>query len=154
MSTLQKGDKAPLFTLKNQGGASVALKDLKGEKVVLYFYPKDDTPGCTKQACNIRDNFKALKKHKINVFGISPDDVASHEKFIEKYDLNFPLLADPNKKAIEKYGVWVEKNMYGNKFMGLKRTTFLINEDGKIHHIIKGVKTAEHSEQILKYWDL
>jgi peroxiredoxin Q/BCP len=154
MSTLEKGSKAPLFTLKNQDGESVALKDYKGQKVVLYFYPKDDTPGCTKQACNIRDNFKELKKHKINVFGISMDDEESHTKFIKKYKLNFPLLADPGKKAIEKYGVWVEKNMYGNKFMGIKRTTFLINEDGKIHHIIKGVKTAEHSSQILKYWDL
>jgi len=154
MSTLAKGDKAPLFTLKNQDGESVALKDLQGEKVVLYFYPKDDTPGCTKQACNIRDNSKVLKKHKINVFGISPDDVKSHVDFIEKFDLNFTLLADPGKKAIEKYGVWVERNMYGNKFMGIKRTTFLINEDGKIHHIIKGVKTGEQTEQILKYWNL
>lgn len=154
MSTLAKGDKAPLFTLKNQDGESVALKDLQGQKVVLYFYPKDDTPGCTKQACNIRDNSKVLKKHKISVYGISPDDVESHQNFIKKFKLNFQLLADPKKKAIEKYGVWVEKNMYGNKFMGIKRTTFLINEDGKIHHIIKGVKTAEQTEQILKYWDL
>lgn len=154
MSTLAKGDKAPLFTLKNQDGESVALKDLQGQKVVLYFYPKDDTPGCTKQACNIRDNSKVLKKHKINVFGISPDDVQSHVDFTKKFKLNFTLLADPTKKVIEKYGVWVEKNMYGNKFMGIKRTTFLINEDGKIHHIIKGVKTAEQTEQILKYWDL
>jgi peroxiredoxin Q/BCP len=154
MSTLAKGDKAPLFTLKNQDGESVALKDLQGEKVVLYFYPKDDTPGCTKQACNIRDNSKVLKKHKINVYGISPDDEESHQKFIKKFKLNFQLLADPKKKAIEKYDVWVERNMYGNKFMGIKRTTFLINEDGNIHHIIKGVKTAEQTEQILKYWDL
>lgn len=154
MSTLTAGDKAPLFTLKNQDGDSVSLKDLKGEKVVLYFYPKDDTPGCTKQACNIRDNSKVLKKHKINVLGISMDDEASHTAFIKKYKLNFPLLADPKKKAIDKYGVWAEKNLYGNKFMGIKRTTFLINEDGKIHHIIKGVKTAEQTEQILKYWDL
>lgn len=154
MSVLEKGAKAPLFTLKNQDGASVALKDLQGQKVVLYFYPKDDTPGCTKQACNIRDNSKILKKHKINVFGISPDDEESHQQFIKKFKLNFTLLADPKKKVIEKYGVWVEKNMYGNKFMGIKRTTFLINEDGKIHHIIKGVKTAEQTEQILKYWDL
>jgi peroxiredoxin Q/BCP len=154
MSTLAKGDKAPLFTLKNQDGESVALKDLQGEKVVLYFYPKDDTPGCTKQACNIRDNSKVLKKHKINVYGISPDDEESHQQFIKKFKLNFQLLADPKKKAIEKYDVWVERNMYGNKFMGIKRTTFLINEDGNIHHIIKGVKTAEQTEQILKYWDL
>ncbi len=154
MTTLAKGDKAPLFTLKNQDGASVALKDFKGQKVVLYFYPADDTPGCTKQACNVRDNSKILKKHKINVFGISPDDEESHQKFIKKFKLNFPLLADPKRKAIEKYGVWGEKNMYGNKFMGLKRTTFLIDEEGMIHHIIKGVKTAEQTEQILKYWNL
>ncbi len=154
MSTLAKGDKAPLFTLKNQDGEAVALKDLAGKKVVLYFYPKDDTPGCTKQACNIRDNVSALKKHNIAVFGISMDDVESHDKFAKKYKLNFPILSDPGKKAIEKYGVWVEKNMYGNKFMGIKRTTFLINEDGKIHHIIKSVKTDQHADQILKYWDL
>ena len=154
MSELKKGDKAPLFTLKNQAGESVALKDYAGQKVVLFFYPKDDTPGCTKQACNIRDNSKLLKTHKINVFGISMDDEESHTSFIKKFNLNFPLLADPTRKAIDKYDVYGEKNLYGNKFMGIKRTTFMINEDGTIHHIIKGVKTDTHTEQILKFWGI
>lgn len=150
MTTLEKGQKAPLFTLKNEKGESVALKDFKGQKVAIYFYPADDTPGCTKQSCNLRDNYKELKKQKVAILGISPDDETSHTEFIKKYKLPFPLLADPKHKAIDKYGVWGEKNLYGNKFMGLKRTTFLINEEGTIHHIIKGVKTTEHSAQILK----
>ncbi len=150
MTTLVKGDKAPLFTLKNEKGEAVALKDFKGQKVVLYFYPADDTPGCTAQACNISDNYKDLKKNKIAIFGISPDDEASHIAFSKKYKLPFALLADPKHKAIEKYGVWGEKNMYGRKFMGMKRTTFLLDEEGNIHKVIKGVKTADHTAQILK----
>jgi thioredoxin-dependent peroxiredoxin len=150
MVTLEAGNKAPLFTLKNESGESVALKDLKGQKVVLYFYPADDTPGCTKQACNIKDNYKELKKHKISIFGISPDDEESHTKFIKKYKLPFSLLSDPKHQAIEKYGVWGEKNMYGRKFMGMKRTTFLLDEEGNIYKVIKGVKTAEHTAQVLK----
>lgn len=152
MITLQAGEKAPTFSLKNEKGEIVSLKDFVGEKVAIYFYPKDDTPGCTKQACNIRDNYKVLKKHHIQVIGISADDELSHASFAKKYKLPFPLLADPQMKVIKKYGVWGEKNLYGNKFMGIIRTTFLIDDKGKIHHIIKGVKTADHSAQILKHF--
>ncbi len=146
---LKEGDAAPDFTAKNQDGEEIKLADYKGEKVVLYFYPKDDTPGCTKQACSLRDGFSNLKANNITVLGVSTDDEKSHRKFIEKYDLPFTLLADTDKEIVNKYGVYGEKNMYGKKYMGTNRTTFLIDEDGKIAKIMKKVKVAEHADEVL-----
>lgn len=153
MAQLNAGDKAPDFKTKDQNGNTVSLKDLKGRKVALYFYPEDDTPTCTIEACNLRDNFADLEKHGITILGISPDDSEKHKKFEAKYSLPFTLLADPDLKIANAYGVWGEKNLYGNKFMGIKRTTFLIDEKGDIHHIIKQVRSKEHSAQILKVWN-
>lgn len=150
MTQLTTGDKAPDFTGIDQNGEKVSLKDLRGKKVVLYFYPKNFTPGCTTEACNLRDNYLDLKEAGMEVIGVSPDDGESHKKFEEKYELPFTLVADPDKKIIEKYGVWGEKNMYGKKSMGLFRTTFLIDEKGVIYKIFKKPKTAVHSEEILK----
>lgn len=150
MTTLTEGEKAPDFKAKDQNGNSVSLKDFQGKKVVLYFYPADDTPTCTIEACNLRDNYSDLKKAGLVVIGVSPDDKTSHKKFEEKYDLPFILLEDPTKKIIEKYGVWGEKNMYGKKYMGLLRTTFLIDEKGLIMKIFKKPKSKIHSEEILK----
>ncbi len=147
---IEVGEKAPDFVGKDQDEKKVKLSDYKGKKVALYFYPKDDTPGCTKQACSLRDGFSDLKKNNIEVIGVSADDKESHQKFIEKYDLPFILLADTDKDIINKYGVYGEKNMYGKKFMGIKRTTFLIDEEGKIKKIFKRVKTDEHAEEVLK----
>jgi peroxiredoxin Q/BCP len=152
MITLSEGDKAPLFTLLSQAGEKVSLKDFKGQKVVLYFYPEDDTPTCTIQACNLRDNFEHLKKNGIVLLGISPDDVVKHKKFIQKFELPFTLLADPEKKVINKYGVWGEKNLYGRKYMGLHRTTFLVDENGIIKKIFKKPRSANHTNEILKTW--
>ena len=146
---LEVGNKAPDFSVKDQDGKVVKLKDFKGKKVVLYFYPKDDTPGCTKQACSLRDGFPKLKKNNIEILGVSIDDEKSHQKFIEKYDLPFTLLADTEKEVVNKYGVYGEKNMYGRKYMGTNRTTFLIDEDGKIVKIFKRVKVAEHADEVL-----
>jgi peroxiredoxin Q/BCP len=155
MSTaLQAGTKAPAFSLKNQEGKKVSLKDFKGQKLVLFFYPKDMTPTCTVEACNLRDNYSALQKKGIQVLGISPDDETSHTKFISKHELPYPLLADPEQKMLTDYGVWGEKSMYGRKYMGVLRTTFLINEDGKIHDIITKVEAKNHAAQILKVWGL
>lgn len=150
MTHLNIGDKAPDFSAKDQNGKTVSLKDFKGKKVVLYFYPKDFTPGCTTEACNLRDNYTDLKDAGMEVIGVSPDDEESHKKFVEKHELPFILLADPDKKIIDKYGVWGEKNMYGKKSMGIFRTTFLIDEKGVIYKIFKKPKTAVHSEEILK----
>lgn len=147
---LKAGEKAPLFTAKDQNGNKVSLSDFKGQKVVLYFYPADDTPGCTKQACNLRDNHTKLLDAGIKVIGISPDENESHQAFTEKYSLPFPLLPDPKHTIIEKYGVWGEKNLYGKKFDGLHRTTFVIDEKGTIQKIFLRPKTAEHAEEILK----
>lgn len=147
---LNEGDKAPDFKVNNQNGEPVSLKDYKGKKVVLYFYPKDDTPGCTKEACNLRDNYDAMLKQGYAILGVSPDKEAKHQKFIEKYELPFDLLADTEKEIAEAYGVWVEKNMYGRKYMGIARTTFVIDEKGVISEIIKKVDTKAHAEQILK----
>lgn len=149
MTHLAEGEKAPDFKAKDQNGNTVALKDFKGKKVVLYFYPEDDTPTCTIEACNLRDNYTELKKAGLVVIGVSPDDKKSHKKFEEKYSLPFILLEDPEKKIINKYGVWGEKNLYGRKFMGLHRTTFLIGEDGTIIKIFKKPKSKIHSEEIL-----
>ena len=150
MANLTTGDLAPSFTSKDQNGQAISLAQFKGQKVVLYFYPKDDTPGCTKQACNLRDNYDALLKAGYQVLGISTDDEASHLKFIEKYNLPFSLIADTDRSINESYGVWKEKNMYGKKSWGTVRTTFVIDEEGKIADIIKRVKTEEHTAQILK----
>ncbi len=151
---LNKGDKAPNFTTTDQNGKKISLNDYTGKKVVLYFYPEDDTPTCTDQACNFRDNTSLLKEKDITVLGISPDGVGKHKDFEKKYELPFTLLTDEDKKVANLYNTWGEKNLYGNKFMGIKRTTFLINEDGTIHHIIKRVKAKEHTHQILEKWGL
>lgn len=148
--SLQAGDKAPVFKGKDQDGKEIKLSDFKGKKVVLYFYPKDDTPGCTAQACSLRDNYTALLKSNYEVIGVSSNDEKSHRKFITKYKLPFPLIADVDKSINELYGVWAEKSMFGKKYMGTVRTTFVINEKGVIEEVIDKVKTAEHAEQILK----
>ena len=147
---LQVGQKAPTFTGVDQDGNKVSLGDLKGEKVVLFFYPEDDTPTCTVQACNLRDNHSLLKKNGFRVIGISPNDESSHLKFKEKFSLPFTLLADPQHKIIEKYGVWGEKNLYGRKYMGLHRTTFVLDEKGVIQKIFLRPKNKAHAEEILK----
>ncbi len=147
---LKKGDKAPDFTAKDQNGHPVSLSQFKGKKVVLYFYPKDNTPGCTAEACNLRDNYDRLKKAGYEVIGVSKDSEKSHQKFIEKHDLPFTLIADTEKEVHEKYGTWEEKSMYGRKYMGTARTTFLIDENGMIEDIIEKVKTKDHTAQILK----
>lgn len=146
---LEKGRKAPEFTGKDQDGKDVSLADFRGKKVVLYFYPKDQTPGCTAQACNLRDNYQELQQQGYVVLGVSPDSEASHRKFIEKQNLPFPLIADEDKSIHQKYDVWKEKNMYGRKYMGTVRTTFVIDEEGTIEDIIKKVKTKDHTAQIL-----
>jgi peroxiredoxin Q/BCP len=146
---LEAGQKAPSFKGKNQSGESVSLKDYLGKKLAIFFYPEDDTPTCTEQACNLRDNYALLKKEGIEVVGISPDDVKSHEQFIGKFELPYTLVADPQKKIIEAYGVWGEKNMYGRKYMGLIRTTFLVDEKGVIKHIIKKPRVRQHAEEII-----
>lgn len=152
MTELQAGDKAPDFKTKDQNGNTVSLKDYKGQKVVLFFYPEDDTPTCTVEACNLRDNYAALKKEGFTLLGISPDDEAKHKKFEEKFSLPFTLLADPDLKIANKYNVWGEKQLYGRKFMGIKRTTYLIDEKGVIVHVIRRVLSKQHSQQILKAW--
>ena len=148
---LQIGMKAPEFTLLNQNGESVSLSDFRGKKVVLYFYPKDNTSGCTAEACSLRDNYTELRKQGYEVIGVSVDSSTSHRKFIDKYELPFPLIADTEKKLVESMGVWGEKSMYGRKYMGTFRTTFLINEEGIIEKVYspKEIKTKTHGEQIL-----
>jgi peroxiredoxin Q/BCP len=148
MSTLKAGDRAPDFSVQNQDGKTIKLSDFKGRKVVLYFYPKDDTSGCTAEACNLRDNYTDLKARGYEVIGVSVDDVKSHDKFVKKYSLPFNLVADTEKKIVEAYGVWAEKSMYGRTYMGTKRTTFLIDEKGKIDKIIDKVDTKNHTAQI------
>ncbi|MES2479285.1 MAG: thioredoxin-dependent thiol peroxidase [Bacteroidota bacterium] len=149
---LKVGDKAPDFKAKDQNGNFVTLKDFKGQKVALYFYPKDDTPTCTVQACNLRDNFAALGAHGITVLGVSVDEEKKHKKFEAKYSLPFTLIADTEKTIVEDYGVWGEKQFMGKTIIGTHRTTFLIDEKGKIVHIIDKVKSKIHSEQILEFW--
>lgn len=146
---MKVGQKAPVFTAMNDKGEKVKLSDLKGKKVVLYFYPKDDTPGCTKEACAFRDGIDEIKSRGAVVLGVSADSVDSHKKFKSKFDLNFPLLADADKKIVEDYGVWKEKSMYGKKFMGIERTTFIIDEEGKISHIFPKVKVDQHYDEVL-----
>jgi len=149
MSTLKIGDKAPVFTAKNQQGDSVSLSDFSGKKVILYFYPKDMTPGCTAESCNLRDNYTLLQKEGFEVLGVSADDEKKHQKFIDKYELPFTLLADTDKKVCEAYGVWGLKKFMGREYMGINRVTFVIDEKGTIIHIINKVKTKAHAEQIL-----
>lgn len=147
---LKVGSKAPDFRLPASDGSIISLSDLKGKKVVLYFYPKDDTPGCTKEACSFRDNLSRVKKKGAVVLGISKDSSASHQKFSEKYDLSFPLLSDEKLEVIKSYGAWLQKSMMGRKFMGIERTTFVIDEKGIISHIFPKVKVEGHAEEVLK----
>jgi peroxiredoxin Q/BCP len=147
---IEPGQNAPVFTLTADDGTKVRLSDLVGSPVVLYFYPKDDTPGCTKEACAFRDADADLKKLGAALLGVSPDDVASHVKFRDKYSLNFPLLADPDHAVAEKYGAWREKNMYGKKSMGIQRSTFVIDSTGKVARAWKAVKVDGHDEQVLE----
>ncbi len=149
MTKLKEGDKAPNFKSKDQNGNPVALADFKGKKLVLYFYPKDDTPGCTKEACNFRDNYSMLKKKGFEVVGVSTDNEKSHQKFIDKYDLPFTLISDDDKKIVEAFGVWGEKKFMGKTYLGTNRVTFLI-EDGKILKIITKVDTNDSAKQILE----
>jgi thioredoxin-dependent peroxiredoxin len=148
---LNPGDKAPDFSLHDQENKKINLRDFIGkQEVVLYFYPKDDTPGCTKEACGFRDSIKAFQKKDVVVLGVSNDDTASHEKFAKKYELPFSLLSDVDKKVVEAYGVYKEKNMYGRKYMGIERTTFVIGKDGKVKRIFPKVKVDRHVEEILE----
>ena len=147
--TLQIGDQAPAFQVKDQSGKTIQLSDYKGHKLAIYFYPKDNTPGCTVQACNLRDNYEMLQNKGIQIVGVSIDSETSHEKFIKKFDLPFPLLADTDKAMVNQFGVWVEKSMYGKTYMGIARTTFLIDENGKIINIIAKVDTKDHTSQII-----
>ena len=152
MTTLTEGQKAPAFKGRDQNGNMVSLADFKGEKVALYFYPEDDTPTCTIQACNLRDNHALLRQQGFVVLGVSPDDERSHLKFEKKFDLPFTLIADPSHAIIDQYGVWGEKNLYGRKYMGLHRTTFLIDEEGKIRKIFLKPKSRQHAEDIVAFW--
>ncbi len=144
------GDPAPLFTLADDRGEQVSLADLRGQRVILYFYPKDDTPGCTTQACGIRDGWAQVEALDVALFGISPDAPASHAKFRAKFDLPYPLLADEGHAVAEQYGVWVEKSMYGKKYMGVERSTFIIGTDGLVEHVLHKVKPGEHLDLIVK----
>ena len=147
---LKEGSTAPAFKTTNADGETVSLKDLRGQKVVLYFYPKDDTPGCTKEACSFRDAFAKFKKSGIAVLGVSPDSAASHKKFATKYKLPFTLLADTDKSISEAYGVYGEKKFMGRTYMGVHRTTFLIDEKGKIRKVFEQVKPEEHASEVLE----
>lgn len=147
---IKENQKAPNFKLKNQNGELVSLDSLKGRNVVLYFYPKDDTPGCTKEACSFRDEFPKFNKLNAVILGVSPDSVESHKKFIAKYKLPFDLLSDEKKDVLEKYGVWKEKSLYGKKYMGVVRTTVIIDKEGKIKKIFPNVKVDGHSEEVME----
>jgi peroxiredoxin Q/BCP len=149
MNLLQAGAKAPDFNTSDQSGKKVGLKDYRGKKVVLYFYPKDDTPGCTKEACAFRDHFAEFKKLGVEVLGVSVDTEKSHKSFAEKFKLPFTLLADTEKKIVNAYGVWGEKSMYGRKYMGTSRVTYLIDESGRIAAVFPKVKPEEHAGEIL-----
>ena len=152
MIQVSEGMKAPAFKGKDQNGDTVSLSDLKGKKVVLYFYPEDDTPTCTIEACNLRDNYGLLKKEGFEVIGVSPDDSSSHKKFEKKFSLPFTLVADPEHTIIDKYGVWGEKQLYGRKYMGLHRTTFIIDEKGIVRKVYTKPRSKQHAEDIVKFW--
>ncbi len=149
MALLDVGATAPGFKSIDQNGEPISLAEFKGKKVVLYFYPKDDTPGCTKEACAFRDNFPKFKKLNVEVLGVSVDDQKKHKKFAEKFDLPFRLVVDDEKKIVQDYGVWGEKSMYGKKYFGTNRVTYLIDENGKIEHVFPKVKPETHAEEIL-----
>ena len=151
---LKIGQKAPAFALPNQDGKIMKLSDFKGKKVVLYFYPKDDTPGCTKESCAFRDGLDEIHASGAVVLGISGDSVDSHKKFVKKFNLNFPLLSDEKKTVLQAYGVWKEKSLYGRKFMGIERTTFIIDEQGKLDDIFQKVKVDGHLEEVLAELDV
>ena len=150
MNQLSVGQEAPKFAAENQKGELISLEDFKGSKVILYFYPKDNTPGCTAQACNLTENISALKKEGFIVLGVSPDGKKSHNKFIDKYNLQFDLLVDEDKKLCNAYGVWGSKKFMGREYDGVHRTTFIIDENGMIDQIINKVETKRHSQQILE----
>lgn len=147
--TLNIGDKAPSFSCKNEKGELVSLNEYKGKNLVLYFYPKDDTPGCTSEACDLRDNYQSFLSKGFEVLGVSPDNEKKHQKFISKYELPFSLLADEDHAVAEAYGVWAEKSMYGRKYMGILRTTFVIDSNGIISNIIEKVDTKAHTKQLI-----
>ena len=149
MPKLNIGDKAPDFSLPSTDGRTISLGDLRGKKVVLYFYPKDSTPGCTKEACDFRDNVDRLKRKGARVIGVSADSVKSHEKFSKKYDLPFPLLSDESKEMLRAYGVWKEKSFMGRKYMGIVRTTVVIDEEGKIENVFENVSVKDHVDEVL-----
>lgn len=150
MIELIEGQKAPDFSGKDQNGNNISLNDFSGKEIILYFYPKDDTPGCTAEACSFRDNYESLSQKGFVVLGVSTDDEKSHLKFINKHSLPFPLIADTDRKIVESYGVWVEKSMYGKKYMGVARKTFIIGKDGNIRKIIDKVDTKNSSAQVLE----
>ena len=149
MNKLKAGDQAPEFSGVDQNGETISLTQFRGQKVILYFYPKDDTPGCTAEACNLRDNYNTLLGNGFKIIGVSVDSVESHLKFSGKYSLPFPLIADTDKKIVNDYGVWGDKNMYGKTYQGIFRTTFIISEDGTIENIFEKVQTSDHTNQIL-----
>ena len=153
MSILKEGSKAPAFKGQDQNGKTISLADYKGKNVILYFYPQDMTPTCTVQACNLRDNFGLLKKYAFEIIGISPDEIKKHKKFEEKFDLPFTLIADPAQTIINKYDVWGEKKLFGHKYMGLRRTSFLIDENGIIRKIFLKPNSKQHSEEIIAAWE-
>jgi peroxiredoxin Q/BCP len=150
MTKLKVGDKAPDFEGINQDGEKVSLKDFAGKKLILYFYPKDNTPGCTAESCNLNDNYNHWLDKGFEVLGVSPDSVKSHQNFKQKYNLKFDLIADTEKEILQKYGAWGEKNMYGKKYMGVLRTTYVIDENGVVEEIFEKVKTKDHTNQIIK----
>jgi peroxiredoxin Q/BCP len=150
MDELKEGDPAPSFSANDQNGKLVSLSDYKGKDVILYFYPKDDTPGCTTESCNFRDNYQSLLSKGFDVIGVSVDDEKSHQKFVSKYQLPFTLISDTDHRIVEAYGVWVEKNLYGKKYMGTARKTFLIDKEGSIKKIIDKVDTKNSSQQVLE----
>lgn len=154
MALLEKGEVAPNFKGLNQNNETISLSDFKGKKLILYFYPKDNTPGCTAESCNLNDNYDAWLAKGYEVIGISPDSVASHKKFADKFSFGFNLIADTEKEILQAYGVWGEKNMYGRKYMGVLRTTYVINEEGVIEEVFAKVKTKDHTNQIIKALDL
>ncbi len=148
---LKSGDTAPSFALMTDSGATIRSSDLSGKRYVLYFYPKDDTPGCTKEACSFRDNLPAFDRLNVPVFGLSADDDKAHAKFVKKYSLNFPLLSDPDHTLLEAYGAWVEKSMYGRSYFGIQRSTFVIDASGKIEKVWEKVKPEGHAEEVMQY---
>ena len=150
MTHLNIGENAPHFEGNIEDGSKVSSSSLKGQKYILFFYPKDDTPGCTREACNLRDNFRWFEKNGFQIFGVSPDNEKKHQKFIDKYECQYSLIADTDKEMIKSFGIWGPKKFMGREFDGVHRTTFVINEDGKIIEIIKKVKTKEHAEQLIE----